>query len=406
MWKEDYIAIQSKDDLSFVRRDSIQKLVNVDAIIFDCDGVLIDATKSYLMAVKETVNYIFSSLTGSRIGEKLLDKLIYLLKKGGGFNNDWATSYAISLLTFVIMPKEVKETLKRAFDSGLSKTINNPLDELTTIKKSLKDKTRNMDFKISEKSLRLIELAERVSSSGFKFFERDVFSNSSISEDDLEILQIGKHVLSYPGNVGESLLITIFEGKFLGCKLFREIYGIDCKLNEDKGLIENENVMIEKEILKEISSLIGGSKFGIASGRPFVATKYTMRDLLDDFRPEAKVFLEDIDGAEKEVKQKGEIADLSKPNPYSLINCAKGLRPFDFALYLGDSMEDLMMVEFANRIEVSYLFGGVYAHSIMKDEQRKDFIKRKADLVLPSVRELPFVLKCIKEGRGLAGRPV
>jgi hypothetical protein len=69
-------------------------------------------------------------------------------------------------------------------------------------------------------------------------------------------------------------------------------------------------------------------------------------------------------------------------------------------------MEDLMMVEFANRIEVSYLFGGVYAHSIMKDEQRKDFIKRKADLVLPSVRELPFVLKCIKEGRGLAGRPV
>ncbi|MCP8317106.1 MAG: hypothetical protein H3Z51_09660, partial [archaeon] len=270
------------------------------------------------------------------------------------------------------------------------------------IGKSLKDKIRNIDFKISEESSkRLIKLAERVSSSGFRFFERDIFSNSSL-KDDLEILLFGKNILSYSGNVGESLLITIFEEKFLGCKLFREIYGIDCEFHEGKGLIENENLMIEREILKKISSLIGGSKFGIASGRPFVATKYTMRDLLDYFKPEARVFLEDIDEAGREAKQKGDIVDLSKPNPYSLINCAKGLMPFNFALYLGDSMEDLMMVEFANKIEACYLFGGVYAHSIMKDEQRIDFIKGEADLIIPSIRDLSFILKYIKEARGFA----
>ncbi|MCP8315261.1 MAG: hypothetical protein H3Z52_02050 [archaeon] len=403
MWKENYITIQLKDDSAFVRRDSIEKLAKIDAIIFDCDGVLIDATKSYLMAVKETINYIFSSLIGLRIKEKLLDELIYILKKGGGFNNDWAVSYVISLLTLTIMPKEIKEALKRSTDSELFKATNKPLDKLIIIKKSLKEKIRNIDFKISEESSkRLIELAERASSSGFRFFERDIFLNSSILKDDLEILRSGKNILSYPGNVGDSLLITIFEEKFLGCKLFREIYGIDCRFHQGKGLIENEKIMIKKEILKNLSSLIVGSKFGIASGRPFVATKYTMKDLLDYFKPEARVFLEDIDEVEREVKQKGEIVDLSKPNPYSLINCAKGLMPFNFALYLGDSMEDSIMVEFANKIEVRYLFGGVYAHSIMKDEQIIDFIKRGADLIIPSVRELPLVLKCIKEGRGFA----
>ncbi|MGQ9468550.1 MAG: hypothetical protein ACUVTD_01785 [Nitrososphaerales archaeon] len=398
MWEEDYITIQLKDDFAFVRKDSINKLAKIDAIMFDCDGVLIDSTKSYLMAVKETVNYILSRLIGLKIEENLLDNLIYLLKKSGKFNNDWAVSYVISLLTLTIIPKDIKKELKRAIDSELFKATNKPLDKLILIEKNLKDKIRNIDLKISEESSKkLIKLVERASKSGFRFFDRDILLNSSL-KDDLEILRYGKNVLSYPGNVGESLLITIFEEKFLGCKLFREIYDTDCKFHEGKGLIENENVMIERGILKKISSLIGGSKFGIASGRPFVATKYTMKELLDYFKPEARVFLEDIDEAEREARQKGEIADLSKPNPYSLMNCAKGLMPFNFALYLGDSIEDFMMVEFANKIEARYLFGGVYAHSIMKDEQRIDFIKKGADLIIPSVRELPFMLKYIKEG--------
>ncbi len=403
MWKENYNTIQLKNDLVFVKKDSIEKLAKVDAVIFDCDGVLIDAKKSYLMAVKETVNYIFDRLTGSRIEEKLLDNLIYQLKKGGRFNNDWAVSYTISLLALTVIPREVKEGLERTIDSELFKFADGPLDRLTIIENCLKEKIKNIDFKISEdSSKRLIDLAERVSSSGFKFFEKDIFSNSLTLKDDLEILRYGKDILSRYGNVGESLITTIFEEKFLGCNLFKEIYGVDCKFHKGNGLIENENIMIDREILKEISSLIGGPNFGIASGRPFAATKYTMKELLDEFRPEAKVFLEDIDEAERKARQKGEIVDLSKPNPYSLINCAKGLMPFNFALYLGDSMEDLMMVELANKTKACYLFGGVYVHSIMKDEQKTDFIKNGADLIIPSVRELPFILKCIKEGRGFA----
>jgi len=37
-----------------------ESLANVDAIIFDCDGVLIDIRDSYNKAIHKTVEYIFS----------------------------------------------------------------------------------------------------------------------------------------------------------------------------------------------------------------------------------------------------------------------------------------------------------------------------------------------------------
>ncbi|MEM3584129.1 MAG: hypothetical protein QW193_02455 [Nitrososphaerales archaeon] len=398
MWKENYIIIHLENNDAFVKKDSIEKLAKVDAVIFDCDGVLIDVRKSYFMAIKETVNYISNRLIGLRIEEKLLDNLIYRLKKGGKFNNDWAVSYAISLIILTTIPKEAREELKRTIDSKLLKFTNEPLERLIIIENFLKEKIKNTNFKISEESSkRLIELAEIISSSGFKFF-----TNSLTLKDDLEILRYGEYIFSKYGNVGENIITTIFEEKFLGYNLFKEIYGMNCKFHKGKGLIDNEKIIINRENLREITSIIGKSNFGIASGRPFASTKYTMKELLDEFKPEAKVFLEDINEAERRAKQKGEIMDLSKPNPYSLTNCAKGLMPFNFALYIGDSMEDFIMVELANKIKACYLFGGVYAHSIMKKEQKTDFIKKGADLILPSVKELPFILKYIKEKKGFA----
>ncbi|MCP8304446.1 MAG: hypothetical protein H3Z50_03120 [archaeon] len=400
MCQENYIKIRLGGGPAFIRLDSLEKLAKVDAIIFDCDGVIVDVTKSYLSSIKETVNYIFSRLTGSRIEEKSLDRLIYILKKGGGFNNDWAVAYVISLLTLKIIPEELKEEFRRALDSEHFKNLDKPLDKLLLVEERLREKKIDLE-RLEESLQRLIELTERVSSSG-KFFEKTLFSDGSMMEDDLEVLISGKKFLSYPGEVGESLLMTVFEEIFLGCELFKEVYGQGCSFNKGRGLIENEKVLLEKETLQKISSLIGRANFGIASGRPFIVSKYTMGELMDYFKPEARIFLDEVDKAEKDAEQRGEASDLSKPHPYSLLECAKGLMPFTFALYLGDSMADFMMVELANKIESHYLFGGVYSHFVMSDEQRLDFIKRGADIVIPSVRYLPYILKSIKEGKSLA----
>ena len=50
---------------------------SLDAIVFDCDGVLIDITKSYDSTITETVQYILENFTdvsdGIFINHKIID---------------------------------------------------------------------------------------------------------------------------------------------------------------------------------------------------------------------------------------------------------------------------------------------------------------------------------------------
>jgi len=70
-----------------------------------------------------------------------------------------------------------------------------------------------------------------------------------------------------------------------------------------------------------------------------------------------------------------------------------GRPPFRFAVYVGDSMEDVMMVKEAAKTDSRFLSAGVYRHSRPKNVIILDFLKSKCDMVLPSVNELPLVLK-------------
>jgi phosphoglycolate phosphatase-like HAD superfamily hydrolase len=87
---------------------------------------------------------------------------------------------------------------------------------------------------------------------------------------------------------------------------------------------------------------------------------------------------------------------LGKPNPFSLLQSSEGLKPFNYALYVGDAMEDALMVKEANRTTPCFLFAGVYGYSDCKDDVVRDFLAEGADAILPSVNELPAVLKTVK----------
>ena len=47
----------NKIDDGIYLNDTNQELTNVDSIIFDCDGVLIDVSKSYDLAIQKTTEY-------------------------------------------------------------------------------------------------------------------------------------------------------------------------------------------------------------------------------------------------------------------------------------------------------------------------------------------------------------
>lgn len=396
-----YLDLQTKKGVVYIKKDSIKKLKNVDAVVFDCDGVLIDVSKSYFATIRKTVNYLFSKLLGVKpLRHNSLEELIYIFKKTGGFNNDWDVAQAISLLIFSVMPESATRSIIKVLESQQSNTSQNHLEIFHLIVKNMKKTGRKNGVIIREESV--VELAKKFACSSLKSLEQNLTSKFPSNKNLLDTLLSDGSYFFNPRSVGESLFITVFEEIFLGRSLFKEMYGFDCNFYNGLGLINNEKMIINKKIMNQISSLIGNAKFGIASGRPFLASKHTMGDLLKEFRPEARIFLEDVRRAEEKYEKKGKVVNLGKPDPFSLMLCTKGLIPFTLALYVGDSMEDFIMTRRANTFKPRYLFAGVYLHSIMPDKLMMNFLGEGVDVLMPSSGELPFVLSYIQEKDGFA----
>lgn len=64
-----------------------------DGIIFDMDGVLVDVTNSYRLAIKKTVETVLAKQYGLKVIVTMVD--IDAMKKIPGFNNDWDLSFAL-----------------------------------------------------------------------------------------------------------------------------------------------------------------------------------------------------------------------------------------------------------------------------------------------------------------------
>lgn len=390
----EYITIALDKGPAFIKRSDLQELAKVDAIVFDCDGVLIDVQGSYFAAIKETVKHISSQLMGAEPDDGALDRAIYLLKRSGGFNNDWDTAYAISLALIASLPEEMAQAFVRVVSSEAFDGLTSPQDRMAFVKEYLLGGGKQPPN--ATLPFNLLKIASRGSVLSLEDFEERLFLGSLLSEGKKETLHSGKKFLSYPGRVGVSLLSTIFEELFLGPSLFEKTYGIKCTFYNGRGLIENEAPIVDKGTLDQLTSAIGRANFGIASGRPSATVWQTLGSLLEAFKPTARVFLEDIGKAEDEAKG----GAMGKPDPFCLLKSAEGLKPFSHALYVGDSMEDALLVDLANEDQRRYLFAGVYLHSPLQKNWRSDFLKKGAALIIPSVKELPTALAYVRrEGR-------
>ena len=392
-----YIQMENDGEKIYVKTKSVDKLSKVDAVIFDCDGVLIDIRESCNKAISETVTYLINELTGYEFPADIVSKeIIHLFKKSGGFNNDWDLAYAISMCILCRLPQDFHKVFEKQINAyrfekdlykrflSIKKGIRKeyPADNLDRIVGILRNELKQF-AKISDVS-GIVSIKEELAN--LPNFQQSFYSNL-------------KGFLSYPGSVGESLLTTIFEEIFCGPLLFREIYKLDSRIHKKRGLIENEKVVINPKILDQLTLILGREKFGIASGRPFHLARYTLNRLLDRFNPNAIVFLEDVESAESEArKNEGREANLKKPNPFSLFKSSEGLKPFKLALYVGDSMEDVAMIKKANKVDSKFLFVGVYSYSDFKKEVLDGFFEAEIDTILPSVNELPIILESLKKG--------
>ncbi|MEM4311301.1 MAG: hypothetical protein QXX95_02820 [Nitrososphaerales archaeon] len=363
---------------AFLREDS--PIYEAKAIVFDCDGVLIDARDSYNMAVVKTVEYIMGKLTGIRFKAKRdIIKALYLLRSSGGFNSDWDSTYCIILKLFSELPESFLSKFNSLLQGGKKENLN-LYEKLNELSKGLKKTIKGEQLKEALYSLEDFKADER----GYKSVEEYLFSNSNQVKS--QALKNLKEFLNYPDEVGFSLISTIFNDYFYGPELDERLKGLSrFRL---KRLINYERVLVNEERLKRLKQLFNG-KMSLATGRSYRGTRYTLGKLMDYFNLKVSVFLEDII---REKRLKGEEYEaLVKPNPYPLL---KASEVFDGkVIYVGDSMEDLLMSKRANEIENRFFFVGFYSTNLNPSKHIELLKKEGADLIVKDMKDFLEALR-------------
>ncbi len=242
--------------------DSISDdLISADGIIFDCDGVLIDITKSYDLAIAKTVKYVLENFSQITDNIEIDSKIIDGFKSSGGFNDEVDLTYAV-ILSLVA-----------------AKKLNKPQHEF------------------------IFEVISNADSSG-------ILSVEKYLEKLVDISDI-KNQLSYPGTHHDNPLYKIFDQIFYGPELYIKLFKQPSKFSEP-GLIENDIVIVNNLLVEKMQKRFT-SKISIVSGRGKESIKYSLKLLLDKFDLKNSAFLED------------EPRELAKPNPESLIRSINGM---------------------------------------------------------------------------------
>ena len=167
---------------------------------------------------------------------------------------------------------------------------------------------------------------------------------------------------------------------FFGPELYSKIFQKKSNFSEN-GFIENDNVIVNSELIEVLKKRFN-DKIAIVTGRGFNAISSSLKEILNQFNVENSVFLED------------ESRDLAKPNPQSLIRAMKGLNSKN-CLYVGDSMEDMILAQKASELGFQATFCGIYGSGKLPDMRKNMFIKKNASFILESINSLPKALNLV-----------
>ena len=315
----------------FISENIYQKISKFDSIIFDCDGVLVDIRNSYDHAINKTISTIMKELFNDDIGDVVTSKVHFGLKSVGGFNDEVAVVYAIVMTLVASKKSEIK------FEKLIVDVINNANESgINSVDNYFKD--QNID---------LIEI---------------------------------KSKLDYENSRKISYIHRIFNQLFYGPKLYEEIFNEKSQFSENP-LIDLDSIVLDDNLMSKLKTRFD-SKIATVTGRGKFAFSYSMKNFLEDFDMDNSVFLEDRP------------LNLAKPNPESLIESISKIDS-KCSLYIGDSMEDLLMVQKCQQLGYDVSFCGIYGSSDEPKLKYELFQKNNASFILESIQELPKALNLV-----------
>ncbi|MFN3655490.1 MAG: phosphatase, partial [Candidatus Nitrosotenuis sp.] len=86
----------SKEKGIYIAKNASKLIGKIDGIIFDCDGVLVDVSKSYDLAIKQTTAFVLKKFANIK-SIPITSQIICGFKETGGFNDEVDLTYAAIL---------------------------------------------------------------------------------------------------------------------------------------------------------------------------------------------------------------------------------------------------------------------------------------------------------------------
>lgn len=379
-----------------VRRAAIGELAAVDAVIFDCDGVLIDVRGSYDRAVLESVRVVMEGAFGMELPDTALDVgHVYQLRRTGGFNNDLDAAWVIALWLFTGVEELAVRELGERLEAVLRSRPRNPRELFDAVAAGAPGVSYPRRI-LRVNPVPLDVLLERAPRSGRSHMTRDdVESVVRVQAQDRGVFaeyELFKEFLGTGRTYGLDLLETVFDDLYYGRDVVRGVFGTGPHFDFGEGLYRNEVPVVDGAVLLRLEELIGSGRMGIVTGRDSVTTWEVLGDLRAFFRDGACVFIAD------ELRRGGP-ETLMKPSPYGLLKSAAALGPRSAPLYVGNSAEDMHSARYAESYGLRTLFAAVVGLHPDPEGATRDFVASGADLVVSDVAELVDVLERVKSRR-------
>ena len=210
-----------------MRTSSADKLAQVDVVIFDCDGVLVDTRASYDRAIEVTLAHFLANIFGLKLNATFLaEQLVEALRGTGQYNNDIDATAAILVSITANLPSA--EVVKGLQSLGVAATgLQNTFDSEG----------------FANRTLTLTDMASQGLSSFVDKVKAKV-PNLALCIDGL------LERLAYPGGPASSSLTRVFDEYYYGPALLKQLHGIDSVIGCKTGLIDSESVLASKETLR------------------------------------------------------------------------------------------------------------------------------------------------------------
>lgn len=368
-------ALRTSDGPAWIKSSRWDDLSKVDAVLFDCDGVLVDARKSYDATILKVVDRLVRRWFDVRLPwEAVGPQLVLQIRRTGLFNNDWDTTYALTLFTSLGL---AKNGVQIGEGDSRNRRQRRSTTEMTGILPNVRASVERFCSSVQDET------------SAYEAISSFLQSNTPTTGQARSVLVTVQEQLGYPGSPPSSLLATLFDEIYHGSPLYRRMYGVSARYNRGEGLIENEQRLIRKTDLDKLSRLLGKQRLAIGTGRPYLAAEYVLRALLSYFNLEASFFTGDAD-APPGLRQR--VSPFRKPSGQLLVHTCQTFSS-DMLLYVGDSAEDVRMAETATLSGMPILSAGVYGSSSHPMAQAQFFRDQDVDVILPTARQVSTILR-------------